>query len=270
MGMISSPFFLPMSNISIFLLILFAAFLHASWNIIIKSINNSQVAIALQMLIQSIIFFPVLFFVPLPEGITWIFLILSLLLHSSYFLILGNIYNRGDITITYPVFRGLAPVFVTIFSVTFLNDYITFKGYVGISIVVFGLLLLAKENYKNKLNLKLLIISIFVSILIALYTFSDGAGVRSAKNEFTFIVWNFFLGGWITISYVYLTQKNDLFKIRTKQLVLITVASFMSFIAYGIIVWSMNHQPIAYVSSIRESSIIMTSLISFIFLGEKR
>ena len=43
----------------------------------------------------------------------------------------------------------------------------------------------------------------------------------------------------------------------------------MSFIAYGIIVWSMNHQPIAYVSSIRESSIIMTSLISFIFLGEK-
>ena len=91
----------------------------------------------------------------------------------------------------------------------------------------------------------------------------------SAKNEFTFIVWNFFLGGWITISYVYLTQKNDLFKIRTKQLVLITVASFMSFIAYGIIVWSMNHQPIAYVSSIRESSIIMTSLISFIFLGEK-
>ena len=269
MGMISSPFFLPMSNISIFLLILFAAFLHASWNIIIKSINNSQVAIALQMLIQSIIFFPVLFFVPLPEGITWIFLILSLLLHSSYFLILGNIYNRGDITITYPVFRGLAPVFVTIFSVTFLNDYITFKGYVGISIVVFGLLLLAKENYKNKLNLKLLIISIFVSILIALYTFSDGAGVRSAKNEFTFIVWNFFLGGWITISYVYLTQKNDLFKLRTKQLALITVASFMSFIAYGIIIWSMNHQPIAYVSSIRESSIIMTSLISFIFLGEK-
>ena len=43
----------------------------------------------------------------------------------------------------------------------------------------------------------------------------------------------------------------------------------MSFTAYGIIIWSMNYQPIAYVSSIRESSIIMTSLISFIFLGEK-
>ena len=114
-----------MSETTIFLLILFAALLHASWNIIIKSINNSQVAISLQMLIQSIIFFPFLFFVPIPEGVTWVYLIISLILHSSYFLILGSMYNHGDITITYPVFRGMAPVFVTILSIIFLSDYIS-------------------------------------------------------------------------------------------------------------------------------------------------
>ena len=43
----------------------------------------------------------------------------------------------------------------------------------------------------------------------------------------------------------------------------------MSFTAYGIILWSMKHQPIAYVASIRESSIVMASLISFIVLNEK-
>ena len=53
----------------------------------------------------------------------------------------------------------------------------------------------------------LLIISIFVSIIISLYTFAGGAGVRSVNNEFTFIVWNFFLGGWPTLSYVYLRKK---------------------------------------------------------------
>jgi len=258
-----------MSETSIFLLILFAALLHASWNIIIKSINNSQVAISLQMLIQSIIFFPFLFFVPIPEGVTWVYLIISLILHSSYFLILGSMYNHGDITITYPVFRGMAPVFVTILSIIFLSDYISLKGLIGIGIIVFGLLLLTKENYKNNLNIKLLIISIFVSIIIALYTFSDGAGVRSTNNEFTFIVWNFFLGGWITISYVYLTNKNDLFNLKSQHYLLISIASFMSFTAYGIIIWSMKYQPIAYVASIRESSIIMTSLIGLIFLKEK-
>ena len=266
----TSPFFKrTMNQISIFLLILFAAFLHASWNLIIKSIKNSQVAIALQMFIQSIIFFPFLFFVPVPEGITWIFLFFSLVLHSSYFLILGSMYNQGNLTITYPVFRGMAPVFVTFLSVIFLRDYISFKGFVGIGIIAVGLLLITKENYKNKLNIKLLVISIFVSIIIALYSFSDGAGVRSAKNEFTFIVWNFFLGGWITISYVYIKSKNEFLNLKLKQYILISIASFMSFIAYGIILWSMKHQPIAYVASIRESSIIMASLISLIFLNEK-
>ena len=266
----TSPFFKrTMNQISIFLLILFAAFLHASWNLIIKSIKNSQVAIALQMFIQSIIFFPFLFFVPVPEGITWVFLFFALVLHSSYFLILGSMYNQGNLTITYPVFRGMAPVFVTFLSVIFLRDYISFKGFVGIGIIAMGLLLITKENYKNKLNIKLLVISIFVSIIIALYSFSDGAGVRSAKNEFTFIVWNFFLGGWITISYVYIKSKNEFLNLKLKQYILISIASFMSFTAYGIILWSMKHQPIAYVASIRESSIIMASLISLIFLNEK-
>jgi len=248
---------------------MFSAFLHASWNIIIKSINDSQIAIALQMLIQSIIVFPFLFVVSFPEGITWIFIIFSLLLHTSYFLILGNLYNRGDLTIIYPVFRGFAPVFVTILSVIFLKDYISLKGLLGIGIIAFGLILLTIENYKNKLNIKLLIISIFVSLLISLYTFAGGAGVRSVNNEFTFIVWNFFIGGWLTIAYVYLKKRNQIFKLNLKQYISITIASFMSIIAYTIILWSMNQQPIAYVASIRESSIIIASLIGFIFLKEK-
>ena len=107
-------------------------------------------------------------------------------------MILGNLYNRGDLTIIYPVFRGLAPVFVAILSIIFLKDFISVRGFLGIGIIAFGLALLTIENYKNKLNINLLIISIFVSIIIALYTFAGGAGVRSVDNEFTFIVWNFF------------------------------------------------------------------------------
>ena len=258
-----------MSQISIFLLILFAAILHAGWNIIIKSINDSQVAIALQLLIQSIIIFPFLFFFPFPEGITWTFIICSLMLHTFYFLILGNLYNRGDLTIIYPVFRGFAPVFVAILSIIFLKDYISLKGLLGIGIIASGLILLTIENYKNKLNIKLLIISIFVSILIALYTFAGGAGVRSTSNEFTFIIWNFFIGGWPTVLYVYYRKKDQLFKLKFKQFFYILIASLMSIIAYTIVLWSMKYQPIAYVASIRESSIIMASLIGFIFLKEK-
>ena len=84
----------------------------------------------------------------------------------------------------------------------------------GIGIITIGQGLLTIENYKNKHNIRLLIISIFVSIIISLYTFAGGAGVRSVDNEFTFIVWNFFLGGWPTVSYVYLRKKKSIIHIK--------------------------------------------------------
>ena len=65
-----------MTSSSIYLLIFFAAFLHALWNIIIKSLKDSLVGIAMKVFFQSIIFFPIIFFVPLPMGITWLFIYL--------------------------------------------------------------------------------------------------------------------------------------------------------------------------------------------------
>ncbi len=50
-----------MTSKSIYFLIFFAAFLHALWNIIIKSLDNSLVGIAVKVFFQSIIFFPLIF-----------------------------------------------------------------------------------------------------------------------------------------------------------------------------------------------------------------
>tara|TARA_B110000014_G_C20004946_1_gene520859 strand:+ start:1 stop:843 length:843 start_codon:yes stop_codon:yes gene_type:complete len=258
-----------MTSSSIYLLIFFAAFLHASWNIIIKSLKNSLVGIAMKVFFQSIIFFPIIFFVPIPLGITWLFIFCSLILHSLYFILLGTMYNRSDLTFIYPVARGCAPVFVTILSLIFLQDYIPLSGMIGIVIISSGLVLLSLENYKKKIDRKLLYISLFIALIISIYTFSDGAGVRSVNNSLTFIVWNFFLGGWVSIGYVYLTKKKELFELKFQELLKILIATIMSFGGYGIIIWSMKHEPIGFVAALRESSILIATLIGYFFLKEK-
>ena len=258
-----------MTSTSIYLLIFFAAFLHALWNIIIKSLNNSLVGIAYKVFFQSIIFTPIIFFVPFPEGITWFYLTCSFLLHSLYFILLGIMYNREDLTFIYPVARGCAPVFVTILSLIFLQDVIPFFGLIGILIASLALVLISLSNLNNKVSFKTIGISIFIAFIISIYAFSDGAGVRSVDNSATFIVWNFFLGGWISIGYVYLTNKKSLFKLKIKELLLILFATIISFSAYAIIIWSMKYEPIGFVASMRESSILFVSLLGFIFLREK-
>ena len=205
-----------MESTSIYLLIFFAAFLHALWNIIIKSLNNSLVGIAVKVFFQSIIFTPIIFFVPLPEGITWLYLICSFLLHSLYFILLGIMYNREDLTFIYPVARGCAPVFVTILSLIFLYDTISLFGIIGILIVSFALIIISFNKFNTKIDIKIIGISLFIAFIISIYTFTDGAGVRSVENSSTFIVWNFFFGGWISIGYAYLTNKKALFSLKLK------------------------------------------------------
>ena len=254
---------------SIYILVFFAALLHALWNIIIKSLNNSLVGIAVKVFFQSIIFFPIIFFVDLPQGITWFYLLCSSILHSLYFILLGSMYNRGDMTVIYPVARGCAPAFVTLWSLIFLKDSIPLTGIIGILTVSFGLILLSLENFKIKMNTKIIKISLFIAFVISVYTFTDGAGVRSADAAATYIVWNFFLGGWISIGYVYLKNKRELFELRFKDLIFILLATIISFSAYAIIIWSMKQVPIGFVASMRESSIIFASLIGYLFLKEK-
>jgi len=258
-----------MTSASIYLLIFFAAFLHALWNIIIKSLKNSLVGVAVKVFFQSVIFAPIIFFVPLPEGITWFYLIASALLHSFYFILLGIMYNREDLTFIYPVARGCAPVFVTILSLIFLKDTIPFFGIVGIVIASLALILISANNLNTNLALTTIGISIFIAFIISIYTFTDGAGVRSVENSATYIIWNFFFGGWIAISYVYLTNKKALFSLKLKELFLIICATIISFSAYAIIIWSMKYEPIGFVASMRESSIIFASLVGLVLLREK-
>ena len=258
-----------MTSASIYFLIFFAAFLHALWNIIIKSLDYSLAGIAVKVFFQSIIFFPIIFFVPFPEGITWFYITCSFLLHSLYFILLGSMYDRKDLTFIYPVARGCAPIFVTILSFIFLKDIIPFFGLVGILIICVALLLISFSNFNTKVDFKTIGISIFIAFLISIYTFSDGAGVRSVDNSLSFIVWNFFLGGWISIGYVYLTKREDLFSLKIKDLILILSATIVSFTAYAIIIWSMKYEPFGIVASMRESSIIFAPLLGLVLLKEK-
>ena len=257
-----------MTELSIFFLILFAAFLHATWNLILKSIPNSLVAIAMMNLFQSIIFIPIIFFIPLPTGITWYFIFGSVILHNVYFINLGRSYNKDDLTLIYPIARGCAPVLITIISLIILKEKISLEGIIGILLVSAALFILTAEHYKKKFNFYVFKISIFIAILISMYTLFDALGVRSAKNSFIFIAWIFFLEGWVTFAYVYF-QKKKFYKINSKAFILICLGSVLSFSAYAIILWSYKYLPAGYVASLRESSIIMATILALFFLKEK-
>ena len=90
-------------------LVLLAAVLHATWNAVIKAGEDRALTMALVIGTGSVLALPVLPFVQVPAAESWLYLLLSFLLHVGYFFFLLQAYKVGDLSHVYPVARGAAP-----------------------------------------------------------------------------------------------------------------------------------------------------------------
>ena len=251
----------------IFLLVLFAALCHASWSAILKNSNNGLAIMGMTSIIEIIIFFPLVFTVPFPTIDIWYFIIATTLLHGFYRYSVVISYQYGDLSFVYPIARGGSCLIVGLVSLLFIYSDISLFGVIGILVICFGLFMISFLTTK-RFNKSAFIIAITTAILIAAYTLLDGIAVRKTENAFTFIFWMLLLNG-IPILLYALISKNGLRKKNSYALIDGIVAGVLAILGYGLVVWSMQFIEIAYVSSIREVSIVLATILSVYLLKEK-
>ncbi len=251
----------------IFILILVSALCHAVWSAIIKSSKNPLSLMGITSVLEVTIFLPLTFTVPFPTLEVWYFLIATVIIHVFYRLNVIYSYRYGDLSYIYPISRGNSCLFVAIISILFLSSDISVAGFVGILIVCIGLFLI---SYSKNLsfNFRGFALAISTAILITAYTLVDGVGVRLSENGFSYIYWLFTLNG-IPLLIIGLISKDGLRKRETYTFRSGIAAGVFATSSYAIVVWSMQFIEIAYVSSIREISIVFAAIIGMLFLFEK-
>ena len=251
----------------IFILILVSALCHAVWSAIIKSSKNPLSLMGITSVLEVTIFLPLTFTVPFPTLEVWYFLIATVIIHVFYRLNVIYSYRYGDLSYIYPISRGSSCLFVAIISILFLSSDISVAGFVGILIVCIGLFLI---SYSKNLsfNFRGFALAISTAILITTYTLVDGVGVRLSENGFSYIYWLFTLNG-IPLLIIGLISKDGLRKRETYTFRSGIAAGVFATSSYAIVVWSMQFIEIAYVSSIREISIVFAAIIGMLFLFEK-
>ena len=251
----------------IFILILVSALCHAVWSAIIKSSKNPLSLMGITSVLEVTIFLPLTFTVPFPTLEVWYFLIATVIIHVFYRLNVIYSYRYGDLSYIYPISRGSSCLFVAIISILFLSSDISVAGFVGILIVCIGLFLI---SYSKNLsfNFRGFALAISTAILITAYTLVDGVGVRLSENGFSYIYWLFTLNG-IPLLIIGLLSKDGLRKRETYTFRSGIAAGVFATSSYAIVVWSMQFIEIAYVSSIREISIVFAAIIGMLFLFEK-
>jgi drug/metabolite transporter (DMT)-like permease len=250
-------------------LVLLAALLHASWNAMAKSGGTPEYSIASYQLLGAMVCLPFLFTVPLPLAASWPMILLSVIWHNIYYFTLAKSYRAGDLSLMYPLFRGLAPVLVALGAAVFAHEWLSPGSMLGIGLISFGLISITLLGGQfGRISPLALRWGLATSLLIAIYTVTDGLGVRAAGNSLSYILWLFVLEPIPICLTLLLIDRAAWFNYIRHKPGKIVLGGLASSAAYALVIFAMGLGSMAMVSSLRETSVIFAALIGTLLFRE--
>ncbi|MHC5306843.1 EamA family transporter [Bartonella sp. LJL80] len=255
------------------LVVLSAALMHAGWSILVKLNGHATLNTTAFMAGSAFLALLGLPFVDFPTMASMPFMLVSIAIQITYMALVGIIYQRGDISQSYPIMRGMPPLFIALVSGPLIGESLTWRGWIGILLISFGVCVLALEALRRagRIDAAVLPLTFVNAVLVACYTVLDGIGIRISGSPSGYILWIFFLIGAPRVAYALLQQER-----RTVFVTYITrywwlgiLGGMLSLGAYGLALWAMTFLPVAVVAALRETSILFAIILSFVVLREK-
>ena len=155
-------------------LVLLAAFMHASWNALLRGGADRTQSMAMMNATLGIFGIGLLAIAGLPASASWAYVVASGVLHWIYVALLVVTYRSGDLGETYPVARGSSPALVALGGSLFAGEWMSLLGIVGIGLVCAGIFMLAAA--KGRLHAMNLPWALATGVSIAAYTVLPATG----------------------------------------------------------------------------------------------
>lgn len=260
------------------LIVLFGALLHASWNALVKSSTDKSLDTALIHVLGGAVALPLVFMVGLPPQASLPYLAASIIVHIGYYVALAGAYKHGDLGLTYPIMRGLAPLLVAIVSGFFIGEYLSMPGWLGVAGISAGVLLvgLSRAMFSSNAHRSALAFALSNAVIIAVYTVVDGLGVRVAAQHggsaVQYVATLFLVDGFPYFIFVMWQRKAqrrvDAWAYMRARWPLALLGTLASLGSYGIALWAMTQAPVATVAALREVSVLFAALLGAVLLKE--
>jgi drug/metabolite transporter (DMT)-like permease len=250
-------------------LVLAAAVMHATWNAVAKAGSDKVVLTALVIVGSGVICLPGLFFVPLPDEAAWPFLALSITVHGFYYATLVNSYRFGDLSQVYPIGRGSSPLIIALGAWAFAGEAMGVLEWTGILIVCVGIMSLALSNgVRRDGELRGIAFALATAVNIAVYSIADGMGVRRTPEPLSYILWLLTLETLPMLAIVMWLRRGRIVAAFRPYLLRGMAGGVAAGLGYGIVIWAMQRAPLAHVSALRETSVILATIIGATLLRE--
>ena len=268
----------PMTAVSL-ILVLLAAVAHASWNLLLKRADDPEVFAWCLLVVATVLLAPlgVVLFSYNSVDVTGLWFILATIaLHVLYFNLLARGYVQGDLSLVYPVARGMGPMLVPVLAVVFLNEKIEPLAIGGIAAIIGGIYTISWwGNFHQLLRSPLLFLksagmryAVLTGLTIAVYSIVDKEGVGHVQP----LLYMYFLTiGTAAMLAPYVLFHKGVKSVRTEwraNAVPITIAGLFTFAAYGLVLTAFSLSRVSYVAPAREVGIVIGVMLGVFLLKE--
>jgi drug/metabolite transporter (DMT)-like permease len=241
-----------------------AALFHATWNMLLARAPDTHAAMAVAMLAGSLVLLPLAIANWHLEAPGVPLVAVSCSLELAYFWMLARAYRRADLSLVYPIARGLAPVLVLVGSVLILGQQLPIASVIGVVMVAIGVVLV--RGLRSPASWSDVAMAVGIAGLIASYTLVDQRGV-GYSNPITFVVLVTGIPAVIYSSTLAVRGGPRRLRVAATRSVLVGGVAVVA--AYSLVLAALAIAPAAEVSALRETSIVMATVLAAVVLKER-
>ncbi len=253
-------------------LCLFSAVTVAVTNVLVKKGGDILTARMLVAVVMALTVLPLIAFFPLPPRDTWHLLATSMCVHWMYQFCLIRALHRGELSLVFPVMRGLGPLATASFATFVLHEYLTPLQSIGLFCASLSILFFALPTSATLEGRKLDRAALFWAVLTAagvgLYAVTDARAARAMPGPMSFVI-GLFLIDWIGVSLVFLWQRRgrwvEAIRPQWRASLLGGLAGSLS---YGAAIYAYTMTDAALVTALRETSVVFAAAMAAFILKE--
>ena len=257
------------------ILILAAAFIHASWNLLNKRASGHVTFTWVVAVLSAIFYTPValgvIFVTQLEIGVVELGLMAgSAALHSAYFILLNQGYRVGDLSLVYPLARGTGPLLSTVAAILLLGERPSAMAVVGALLIIGGVVVISSnpKSLRQSGVKRAVLYASMTGLFIAAYTLWDKQAVSRFAVPPLILDWGSNVGRAIFLTSLPARYPREArVEWREHRFEAIGVA-VLAPLSYILVLTAMQFTPVSYVAPAREISILIGTAMGTRLLAE--
>lgn len=255
-----------------FAFILTAAGIHATWNLLAKRLDGGSESVWLFTLIATIVYAPITLFIIMstsfrPGFREGVILVGTGVLQAVYFVLLRRGYAAGDLSVVYPLARGIGPLAATMLAVALLAERPSFVTVTGALTVSLGTLLLVRRSQGATAS-RALLYGVTTGLVIGCYTVWDGYAVGELAIPAIIVGWAADAGRLVWLSPIAFRRRSAMRATWNTNRAPIFLIGVLSSGSYLLVLYALTLAPVSTVAPAREISIVIGTLFGVFLLGE--